>query len=43
MTGGDIAAMTLASGMAPEGDPHAPHQPTLAVTPYRGDLAVKPI
>jgi len=43
MTGGEIAEMTLASGMAPEGDPHAPHQPTLAVTPYRGDLAVKPI
>ncbi len=42
MTGKDIAAATLASGMAPEGDPHAPHQSTLAVTPYRGDLAVKP-
>jgi hypothetical protein len=43
MTGAALAKITLASGMAAEGDPFTPHQPTLAVTPYRGDLAVKPI
>lgn len=43
MTGAELAAMTLASGMAAEGDPAAPHKPTLSVTPYRGDLSVKPI
>jgi len=43
MTGAQLAAMTLASGMAAEPDPLAQHQATLSVTPYRGDLAVKPI
>ena len=43
MTGAELAAMTLASGQAAEADPAAPHQATLSVTPYRGDLAVKPI
>lgn len=43
MTGAELAAMTLASGMAAEADPIAPHQATLSVTPYRGDLAIKPI
>jgi len=43
MTGAQIAAHALAGGLAAEGDPVAPHAPTLAVTPYRGDLAVKPI
>lgn len=43
LTGAQIAAMTLASGMVAEGNPVAPHQATLSVTPYRGDLAVKPI
>lgn len=43
VTGAQLAAHALASGFAAEGDPAAPHQPTLAVTPYRGDLAVKPI
>lgn len=43
MTGAAIAELTLASGAKPEGDPTAPHAATLAVTPYRGDLAVKPI
>lgn len=43
MTGAELAAMTLASGMAAEPDPVAQHQATLSVTPYRGDLAVKPI
>jgi len=43
MTGAQIAAHVKTSGAAPEGEPFAPHQATLAVTPYRGDLAVKPI
>ncbi len=43
MTGAELAALALASGMPAEGDPAAPHRPTLAVTPYRGDLSVKPI
>ena len=43
MTGAELAELTLASGMTPEGDPIAPHAATLSVTPYRGDLAVKPI
>ena len=43
MTGEALAAHTLAAGLPAEGDPVAPHQPTLAVTPYRGDLSVKPI
>jgi peptidoglycan-N-acetylglucosamine deacetylase len=43
MSGAQIAAHVAASGAAVEGDPFAPHQATLAVTPYRGDLAVKPI
>lgn len=43
MTGMELAAMTLASGMVAEPDPVAQHQATLSVTPYRGDLAVKPI
>ena len=43
MSGAQLAAHVNASGVEPEGDPFAPHQPTLAVTPYRGDLAVKPL
>jgi peptidoglycan/xylan/chitin deacetylase (PgdA/CDA1 family) len=43
MTGAELAAQALSSGMAAEPDPIAAHQPTLDVTPYRGDLAVKPI
>jgi peptidoglycan/xylan/chitin deacetylase (PgdA/CDA1 family) len=43
MTGAELAALTLSSGMTPEPDPVAMHQTTLSVTPYRGDLAVKPI
>lgn len=42
MSGAQIAAHVAASGIVPEGDPFAPHQKTLAVTPYRGDLSVKP-
>ena len=43
MTGAQLAAMTLGSGTSAEPDPIAQHQATLSVTPYRGDLAVKPI
>jgi peptidoglycan-N-acetylglucosamine deacetylase len=43
MTGTQLAQHTLQSGLAPEGDPVQPHQETLSVTPYRGDLAVKPL
>lgn len=43
MTGAELAALALASGLAPEPDPLAMHQSALSVTPYRGDLAVKPI
>ena len=43
MTGAQLAAMTLASGRPAESNPITPHQATLAATPYRGDLAVKPI
>jgi len=43
MTGAELAAEVLASGKPAEPDPIAAHQKTLAVTPYRGDLAVKPI
>ena len=42
MTGAELAATALQIG-TPEPDPLAPHQATLSVTPYRGDLAVKPI
>ena len=43
MTGGQLADLALASTASAEDDPLAPHAATLAVTPYRGDLAVKPI
>ncbi len=43
MTGAGIAKLALDAGLAAEPDPFARHQPTLDVTPYRGDLAVKPI
>src|SRR5262249_49608846 len=42
-TGAGLAARVLASGAAAEPDPIAAHQATLAATPYRGDLAVKPL
>jgi peptidoglycan/xylan/chitin deacetylase (PgdA/CDA1 family) len=41
-TGTELAVAALESGTT-EPDPLAPHQATLSVTPYRGDLAVKPI
>jgi peptidoglycan/xylan/chitin deacetylase (PgdA/CDA1 family) len=43
MTGAALAAQALASGAPAEPDPIVAHRETLAVTPYRGDLAVKPI
>jgi peptidoglycan/xylan/chitin deacetylase (PgdA/CDA1 family) len=43
MSGAQIEAHVAAAGLAPEEDPFARHQATLAVTPYRGDLAVKPL
>ena len=43
MTGAELATMTFTSGMTAEPDPVTQHQATLSVTPYRGDLAVKPI
>ncbi len=43
MTGTKLAAEVLASTKAAEPDPIVAHEKTLAVTPYRGDLAVKPI
>ena len=43
MTGTALAAQALASGATAEPDPILEHRETLAVTPYRGDLAVKPL
>jgi peptidoglycan-N-acetylglucosamine deacetylase len=43
VTGAQLAAEALASGERVEPDPSFVHEKTLAVTPYRGDLAVKPI
>jgi peptidoglycan/xylan/chitin deacetylase (PgdA/CDA1 family) len=43
LTGAQLAAQALASSGPGEPDPILAHQKTLAVTPYRGDLAVKPI
>ena len=43
VTGAQLAARVLASGERVEPDPGLAHEKTLAVTPYRGDLAVKPI
>ena len=43
VTGAQLAARALASGERVEPDPGLAHEKTLAVTPYRGDLAVKPI
>ncbi|HYG68452.1 MAG TPA: polysaccharide deacetylase family protein, partial [Anaeromyxobacteraceae bacterium] len=43
MTGAELAARVLSDGGAKEPDPFGAHRETLAVTPYRGDLAVKPL
>ncbi len=43
MTGAQIAASMLAGKSPAEENPLERHMATLAVTPYRGDLAVKPI
>jgi hypothetical protein len=42
LTGAQLGAIALASATPAEGDPFAPHEATLKVTPYRGDLALKP-
>jgi peptidoglycan/xylan/chitin deacetylase (PgdA/CDA1 family) len=43
MTGRQLAEHTLSLGLEAEPDPLAAHLATLHVTPYRGDLSVKPI
>ena len=43
MTGAQLAAHTRAADLPPEENPITAHLPTLAVTPYRGDLSVKPL
>ena len=43
LTGAQLGAQALASGGPGEPDPVLAHKKTLAGTPYRGDLAVKPI
>ena len=43
MTGAELTKMTLAASLPTEPDPFAQHAATLSVTPYRGDLAVKPL
>lgn len=43
MQGHALAAHTQSLGIPPEPDPVAAHLSTLRVTPYRGDLAVKPM
>ncbi|HZQ59740.1 MAG TPA: polysaccharide deacetylase family protein [Casimicrobiaceae bacterium] len=43
MTGIELARLALQSGIEPEPDPLLAHKPTLDVTPYRGDLAIKPL
>jgi peptidoglycan/xylan/chitin deacetylase (PgdA/CDA1 family) len=42
-TGAELAGQALASGPPAEPDPIAAHEETLSTTPYRGDLAVKPL
>jgi len=42
-TGAELATAALAGGAPAEPDPVAAHQATLSTTPYRGDLAVKPL
>ena len=43
VTGAELAKLTLEASTSTEPDPIAQHAPTLSVTPYRGDLAVKPL
>ena len=43
MTGAELAAHVHDLDLTPEPDPLERHAATLAVTPYRGDLAVKPV
>lgn len=43
MTGGELAAHTRALGGTPEANPYLVHREVLDRTPYRGDLAIKPL
>lgn len=43
MTGAELADLVLAQRLTPDSDPYLAHQATLATTPYRGDLSIKPI
>ena len=43
MTGAQLAAHVRAANLPAEENPVSVHLPTLAVTPYRGDLSVKPL
>lgn len=43
MTGAQLAAHVRAANLPAEENPVNVHLPTLAVTPYRGDLSVKPL
>lgn len=43
MTGAELAHLALKSSAYAEADPVAEHRATLDVTPYRGDLAIKPL
>lgn len=43
MQGRELAARAVSLGLDPEPDPAVAHLETLRVTPYRGDLAVKPV
>ena len=43
MTGAELARIALAASPVVEPDPFWEHKATLSVTPYRGDLAVKPL
>jgi peptidoglycan/xylan/chitin deacetylase (PgdA/CDA1 family) len=43
MTGAQLAAHARAADLPAEENPVTAHLPTLAVTPYRGDLSVKPL
>lgn len=42
-TGLDLAKQATTQNLAPEADPVSCHRATLSVTPYRGDLSVKPL
>lgn len=43
MTGAELAQLAMKASATAEPDPVAEHRATLDVTPYRGDLAIKPL